>query len=68
LTSGPVINLSNRVTCPDYWERAAFPYELVPKLKQLGIGGGTIKGHGCAVSGRVVLLQLEPDVGQASHL
>eukprot|EP00775_Hariotina_reticulata_P002983 gene2983-3266_t len=34
----------------DYWERAAFPYELVPKLKQLGVGGGTIKGFGCAGS------------------
>lgn len=32
----------------DYWERAAFPFEMVPKLKDLGIGGGTIKGYGCA--------------------
>lgn len=35
----------------DYWERAEFPFPLVPKMKGLGIGGGTIKGHGCAVSG-----------------
>jgi len=35
----PVIN--------DYWERAAFPFELVPKLAQLGICGGSIHGYGC---------------------
>jgi len=23
----------------DYWEKAEFPFELVPKLKSLGIGG-----------------------------
>lgn len=34
---------------PDYWERAEFPFELVPKLKSLGLGGGTIRGNGCAV-------------------
>lgn len=34
----------------EYWEKAEFPFEVVPKLKQLGIGGGTIKGYGCAVS------------------
>jgi hypothetical protein len=33
----------------EYWERADFPFELVPKLKTLGIGGGSIKGNGCAV-------------------
>lgn len=36
-------------TPADYWEKAEFPFELVPKLKSLGIGGGTIKGYGCAV-------------------
>ena len=35
----PVIN--------DYWERAEFPFELVPKLAELGIAGGTIEGYGC---------------------
>jgi hypothetical protein len=34
----------------EYWEKAEFPFPLVPKLKSLGVGGGTIKGHGCAVS------------------
>jgi glutaryl-CoA dehydrogenase len=31
----------------DYWDRAQFPFELVPKLAQLGIVGGSIKGYGC---------------------
>src|SRR6266536_3315989 len=35
----PIIN--------DYWERAEFPFELVPKLAELGVAGGTIEGYGC---------------------
>jgi glutaryl-CoA dehydrogenase len=35
----PIIN--------DYWERAEFPFELLPKLAGLGIAGATIKGYGC---------------------
>jgi glutaryl-CoA dehydrogenase len=35
----PVIN--------DYWERAEFPFELLPKLAGLGVIGGTIEGYGC---------------------
>jgi glutaryl-CoA dehydrogenase len=35
----PIIN--------DYWERAEFPFELVPKIAALGLAGGVIKGHGC---------------------
>ena len=31
----PIIN--------DYWERAEFPFELVPKLAQLGVVGGPIR-------------------------
>lgn len=30
-----------------FWERAEFPHELVPKLAKLGLGGGTLSGHGC---------------------
>src|SRR4030095_8532635 len=30
----------------DYWERAEFPFELVPKLAALNLAGGTIKGYG----------------------
>jgi hypothetical protein len=32
-----------------YYEKAEFPFELLPKLKELGIMGGTIKGYGCPV-------------------
>jgi glutaryl-CoA dehydrogenase len=35
----PVIN--------DYWERAEFPFELVPKLAALGLTGASIQGYGC---------------------
>ena len=30
-----------------YWEKAEFPFELVPKVAELGIAGGAIKGYGC---------------------
>src|SRR3954447_187890 len=30
-----------------YWERAEFPFELIPKLAALNICGGTLKGYGC---------------------
>ena len=35
----PVIN--------GYWERAEFPFELVPKLAALGVAGAAIEGYGC---------------------
>ena len=35
----PVIN--------GYWERAEFPFPLLPKLAALGVCGGTTEGHGC---------------------
>jgi glutaryl-CoA dehydrogenase len=35
----PVIN--------DYWDRAEFPWPLVPKLAGLGVVGSTIEGYGC---------------------
>ncbi|MBF6590234.1 MAG: acyl-CoA dehydrogenase family protein, partial [Ktedonobacterales bacterium] len=35
----PIIN--------DYWERAEFPFELVPKLAALNIAGGSLHGYGC---------------------
>ncbi|EPS73556.1 hypothetical protein M569_01198, partial [Genlisea aurea] len=30
-----------------YWEKAEFPFEVIPKLGALCIAGGTIKGYGC---------------------
>jgi glutaryl-CoA dehydrogenase len=35
----PVIN--------GYWDRAEFPFPLVPKIAQLGVVGGTITEYGC---------------------
>ncbi|MGY1695296.1 acyl-CoA dehydrogenase family protein [Geodermatophilus sp. SYSU D00814] len=42
----------------DYWERAEFPFELVPGFAELGIAGGTIQGYGspgmsCVAAGLV---------------
>ncbi len=30
-----------------YWERAEFPEQLIPKIKELGIVGGALRGYGC---------------------
>ena len=50
----PIIN--------DYWERAEFPFELVPKIAVLGIAGGSIQGYGCpgmsAVASGLIALEL----------
>jgi glutaryl-CoA dehydrogenase len=50
----PVIN--------DYWERAEFPFPLIPKLAELGIAGGNIAGYDCpgmsAVASGLVALEL----------
>src|SRR3954469_21014008 len=35
----PVIN--------GYWERAEFPFPLLPKIAELHLAGGTIQGYGC---------------------
>jgi glutaryl-CoA dehydrogenase len=34
-------------SCNEYWERAEFPYDVIPKLTKLDIMGGMIKDHGC---------------------
>ena len=34
-------------TINDFWDRAEFPFDLVPKLAGLGVVGGTIEGYGC---------------------
>ncbi len=31
----------------EYWDRAEFPFALLPKLAELNIMGGTIEGYGC---------------------
>ena len=41
----PIIN--------EYWEKAQFPFELVPKLAELGVAGTTIEGYGCPAMSRL---------------
>ncbi|PKA67096.1 Acyl-coenzyme A oxidase 4, peroxisomal [Apostasia shenzhenica] len=31
----------------EYWEKAEFPFHVIPKLASLSVAGGTIKGYGC---------------------
>src|SRR5271169_2560545 len=38
-----------------YWVDDAFPFELLPAVKELGIGGLSMKGYGCA-GGSLALL------------
>ena len=46
----------------DYWERAEFPFEIIPKMAALNIAGGSIKGYGCpgmsAVAAGLVAVEL----------
>lgn len=56
----PIIN--------DYWERAEFPFELVPKIAALNIAGNDIQGYGCPGMSAVAsgLIMLEMARGDAS--
>src|ERR1700751_4571405 len=38
-----------------YWVEDAFPFELLPAVKELGIGGLAMRGYGC-VGGSLALL------------
>ncbi|HEY6751148.1 MAG TPA: acyl-CoA dehydrogenase family protein [Rubrobacteraceae bacterium] len=31
----------------EYWDKAQFPFELIPKIAELNIAGTTIQGYGC---------------------
>jgi glutaryl-CoA dehydrogenase len=42
-----------RPVARDAWERGEFPMALIPKLADLGIAGGIIKGYGCPGLGSV---------------
>ncbi|HJQ28805.1 MAG TPA: acyl-CoA dehydrogenase family protein [Rubrobacter sp.] len=35
----PIIN--------DYWDKAEFPFEIIPKMAELNVAGFTIEGYGC---------------------
>src|SRR5258705_11576382 len=44
----------------DYWARDAFPFEIIPKMAEVGIGGwcgiGEVgAGGGCGVSGHLLI-------------
>ncbi|MGQ1838495.1 acyl-CoA dehydrogenase family protein [Kocuria turfanensis] len=52
----PVIN--------DYWERAEFPFELVPKLAELGVAGTVIEGHGCPGMSRMAGAQVSLELAR----
>nr|CAD1839826.1 unnamed protein product [Ananas comosus var. bracteatus] len=42
-----------------YWEKAEFPFHVIPKLAELGVAGGTVKGYGCpglSITGSAVAL------------
>ena len=52
----PVIN--------DYWERAEFPFELVPKLAKLGVAGTVIQGHGCPGLSRMAGAQVSLELSR----
>jgi glutaryl-CoA dehydrogenase len=56
----PIIN--------DYWERAEFPFELIPKLAALNIAGGSLRGYGCPGMSQMAvgLVALELARGDAS--
>ncbi len=53
-----------------YWEAAEFPFELIPRIAELGIAGGTVKGHGCAglspVAAGLVAMELARGDGSVS--
>jgi glutaryl-CoA dehydrogenase len=51
-----------------YWERAEFPFELIPKLAALNIAGGSLHGHGCPGMSQTAagLVALELARGDAS--
>jgi glutaryl-CoA dehydrogenase len=52
----------------DYWDRAVFPHELVPKIAALGLAGTTIRGYGCPGLSQVAfgLLNQELSRGDAA--
>jgi glutaryl-CoA dehydrogenase len=53
----PVIN--------DYWERAEFPFELVPKIAALNIAGTSIQGYGCPGMTRMGAAQVAVELSRA---
>ena len=44
----------------DYWVKDQFPFDLLPEVKKLGIGGLAMKGYGCA-GGSLASVRLRPN-------
>ncbi|OIW19103.1 hypothetical protein TanjilG_08903 [Lupinus angustifolius] len=42
-----LLTLEEQAVREKYWEKAKFPFHVIPKLGALGVAGGTIKGYGC---------------------
>src|SRR6266566_9636111 len=53
----PIIN--------DYWERAEFPFELVPKIAALHVAGGNIQGYGCPGMSPIAAGLVEQELARA---
>src|SRR5207245_10935349 len=49
----------------DYWVRDEFPFELLPAVKELGIGGVAMKGYGCAGGSLAILGFIHREVGRS---
>ncbi len=52
----PVIN--------DYWDKAQFPFELVPKIAELNIVGTIIEGYGCPGMSRLAAGLVAVEMGR----
>jgi len=47
-----------------YWERAEFPFELIPKLAGLNIAGTVIEGYGCPGMSRMAAAQVSVELSR----
>ena len=50
----------------DYWVKDQFPFDLLPAVKELGIGGLAMKGYGCA-GGSLALVRLCANGGRTDR-
>ncbi|KAH9673012.1 Acyl-coenzyme A oxidase 4 (peroxisomal) [Citrus sinensis] len=54
-----LLTLEEQAIRMKYWEKAEFPFHVIPKLGVLNIAGGTIKGYGCpglSITGAAIAL------------
>src|SRR5260370_4576736 len=48
----------------DYWVKDQFPFDLLPEVKKLGIGGVAMKGYGCAGASLALLGFIQMEVAR----